>query len=111
MRLDAKGKIIKFGNLLLREGFFRPERVTEEGGLDPIIRGAIKNPAQDIDTSIVDEIRNFLFVTNVSSLDLAAINIQRGRDLGIPDFNTVREAIGLKSESKNISLFLFTCAI
>ena len=98
MRLDEKGKISKFGNLLLREGFFRPERITEEGGLDPIIRGAIKNPAQDIDTNVIDEIRNFLFVTDVSSLDLASINIQRGRDVGLPDFNTVREALGLKSK-------------
>ena len=98
VRLDEKGKVIKFGNLLLREGFFRPERITEEGGLDPILRGAIKNPAQDIDTNIIDEIRNFLFVTNVSSLDLASINIQRGRDLGIPDLNTVRKALGLKSK-------------
>ena len=87
-----------FGNLQLREGFFRPERVTSEGGIDPIIRGAVRNRNQEIDAKIVDELRNFLFLNNGRSLDLAAINIQRGRETGIPDFNTVRQKLGLASK-------------
>ena len=90
----------RFGNLLLREGFFRPERVTKEGGIDPILRGAVKHPSQEVDTKIVDELRNFLFLKGGVGLDLAAINIQRGRETGIPDFNTVRQKLGLKSKHK-----------
>ena len=88
-----------YGHLLLREGFFRPERVTEEGGLDPILRGAVRQPSQEIDTNIVDELRNFLFLKKGIGLDLAAINIQRGRETGIPDYNTVRKKLGLGSKT------------
>ena len=82
--------------MLLREGFFAPERVTREGGITPIFRGAVKQPAQEIDVHVVDELRNFLFPKKGTSLDLGAINIQRGRETGIPDYNTVRKALGLK---------------
>ncbi|XP_065062954.1 peroxinectin A-like isoform X2 [Rhopilema esculentum] len=94
-RFDKNNKISPYGHFALREGFFRPERVTEEGGIDPVLRGAVKRPSQEIDVKIVDEMRNFLFPKNGLGLDLAAINIQRGRDVGIPDYNTVRKALGL----------------
>ena len=54
-------------------------------------------PAQKIDTLMVDELRNALFpVGRGNGLDLAAMNIQRGRDHGLPDFNSVRKYLGLK---------------
>ena len=86
----------------MREGFFRPEKVTKEGGLEPILRGTIKQVAQEVDTKVVDELRNFLFPRNGVGRDLTAINIQRGREKGIPDYNKVRKALGLK---RKISLY------
>lgn len=96
-RLDEQGKVYKHGHILLRESYFHPERIANEGGIEPVLRGMIHMPAQKIDTLIVDELRNALFpVGRHNGLDLASLNIQRGRDHGLPDFNSVRKLLGLK---------------
>ncbi|MDP5033510.1 MAG: hypothetical protein NWP31_01055, partial [Solirubrobacteraceae bacterium] len=52
---------------------------------------------QEIDLKVVDDVRNFLFGPPGSGgFDLAAMNIQRGRDHGLADYNTVRAAYGLR---------------
>src|SRR5262249_36548370 len=45
---------------------------------------------------ITDPVRNFLFgQPGQGGFDLASLNIQRGRDHGLADYNTVRAAYGL----------------
>jgi len=96
LRLDADGNAISHGHLPLMDAFFNPERLTEEGGIEPILRGLAAQVAQDVDPFIQDSIRNFLFgPPGAGGFDLAALNIQRGRDHGIPSYNAVRVAIGL----------------
>lgn len=86
----------------MREMFFKPNRLELEGGLDPIFRGALAFPTQEIDLLLVDEMRNSLFRQDAASpgkhtgFDLASFNIQRGRDHGLADFNTVRKNLGLR---------------
>lgn len=95
-RLDQNLDVIAEGNLELRDAFFNPEAITDEGGIDPILRGLAKQPAQKLDAFIIDDVRNFLFgPPGAGGFDLASLNIQRGRDHGLPRYNDVREQMGL----------------
>ncbi|MCZ6573733.1 MAG: peroxiredoxin [Planctomycetota bacterium] len=96
MRLDASGFEIPQGHLALRDAFFQPARIRTEGGIDPILRGLAAQPAQEVDLLIVDDLRSFLFgPPGAGGLDLAALNIQRGRDHGLPSYNQCRVRMGL----------------
>ncbi len=66
-------------------------------GLDPVIRGAISNKAKRIDLSVIHALRNLLVLkTGGRNMDLASINIQRGRDIQIPLYNEARKNFGLR---------------
>lgn len=96
VRVNNDGDTIPEGNLLLRDGFFQPHRIPDEGGLDPLFKGMGIQIQQDLDSKVVDDVRNFLFgPPGAGGLDLASININRGRERGLPDFNTVRGNFGL----------------
>ena len=96
LRLDSEGNEISEGNLSLSEAFFSPFRITDEGGIEPLLRGLANQECQRIDPYVVDDVRNFLFGEPGSGgFDLASLNIQRGRDHGLPGYNDVREALGL----------------
>ena len=100
-RLNDDGTPVALGPLNLFEGFFDPSRITDEGGIEPILRGLAHQYAQQIDARISDDLRNLLFVGMpgggpvANGTDLAALNIQRGRDHGLADYNTTRLAFGL----------------
>ena len=95
LRLDEFGGTIPEGNLLLRETFFNIAKLTNEGGLAPLFRGVATGQAQKVDAVINDDVRVGLFETIGPAMDLAALNIQRSRDHGLPGLNTVRAAFGL----------------
>nr|MDJ0601683.1 peroxidase family protein [Crocosphaera sp.] len=61
-----------------------------------LLMGLASQQAQELDTLLVDDVRNFLFgPPGAGGFDLASLNLQRGRDHGLPDVNTVRLALGL----------------
>jgi peroxidase len=79
----------------LRDDFFNPGLV-EETGIDPILKYLASDRAQELDTHVVDDVRNFLFgQPGQGGLDLPSLNIQRGRDHGLADYNSTRVAYGL----------------
>ena len=94
-RLEENGESIDAGDLSLRDAFFNPSEIQENGGIDPILRGLADQTAQALDTTVVEDVRSFLFGGGSVGLDLAALNIQRGRDLGVASYNDLREALGL----------------
>lgn len=96
LRLDKNGKEIEQGHLPLRGAFFNPRRILDEGGIEPLLRGLAAQKCQAVDVFVVDDVRNFLFGPPGSGgFDLASLNIQRGRDHGIPGYNDMRETLGL----------------
>jgi hypothetical protein len=96
LRLEKNGKPIREGHLPLRNAFFAPSRITNEGGIEPLLRGLATNQAQELDNYVIDDVRNFLFgLPGAGGFDLASLNLQRGRDHGIPTYNDVRLALGL----------------
>lgn len=96
LRLDANLQEIGFGHLPLVDAFFSPERLVSEGGIGPVLRGLARQTSHPIDPFINNDLRNFLFgPPGAGGFDLASLNIQRGRDHGLPDYNSVRVAYGL----------------
>ena len=92
--LDNDGNPVRDA-IRLKDAFFDPRSVSQVG-IDPLLKYLASDRAQEIDTKVVDDVRNFLFgLPGQGGFDLASLNIQRGRDHGLADYNTVRAAYGL----------------
>uniref|UniRef100_A0A914UQC9 Pleiotrophin/Midkine C-terminal domain-containing protein n=1 Tax=Plectus sambesii TaxID=2011161 RepID=A0A914UQC9_9BILA len=97
-RLDPNFNPIPEGDVQLRDAFFAPHKLLEEGGIDPLLRGAVAAPTKDIvpDGIVNSELTDHLFPNfHRFALDLPALNIQRGRDHALPPYNAYRELCGL----------------
>ncbi|CAH2220198.1 Mpo-A [Pelobates cultripes] len=84
--------------------FFNTWRVVREGGVDPLLRGLMANRAKlnRQNQILVDELREHLFeLFKRLGLDLGAINMQRGREHGLPGYNDFRRVCGL-SQPRNV---------
>jgi hypothetical protein len=93
--LDNNGKEVREA-VALSDAFFNPTLISQ-GGVDPILKYLATDPSSEIDTKVVDSVRNFLFgPPGAGGLDLASLNIERGRDHGLADYNATRQAYGLK---------------
>lgn len=100
IRLTNEGESLEFGSIHLKDAFFNPAILIEEGGIDPLFIGMATQKQQKFDTEVVPALRNFLFGPPGSGgLDLVSINLNRGRERGLPDYNSIREIAGLERQS------------
>lgn len=93
--LDSNNAELPGAPISLRDAFFNSQLILDEG-IEPVLRGMAGQLMQEVDPFMVDELRNFLFgPPGAGGNDLAAMNIQRGRDMGLPSYNQARQAFGL----------------
>ena len=77
------------GPLPLREAFMNPQGYFDSQGTDPILRGWITQPARAVDEFLTSVLTTQLFEREEGmGMDLATLNIQRGRDHGLPPYPT-----------------------
>ncbi|XP_056414382.1 eosinophil peroxidase-like isoform X2 [Hyla sarda] len=89
----------------LHTTFFNSWQVVRKGGIDTLLRGQIANRAKlnRQNQLVVDELRERLFqFLKRTGLDLPAINLQRGREHGLPGYNAYRRFCGL-SAPRNVN--------
>lgn len=91
----------------LSEDFFDPYLLNPAGAVDPltghlssdigpILKGDADGVSQATDLMAINDVRNLLFGNGgFGGEDLMARDIQRDRDNGIPDYNSLRVAMGL----------------
>lgn len=94
-RLDKHGNLVKAE--LLRFLFKRPFLLYKPEVVDQLVRGMIWESAEQTDPFVSQELSGHLFQPPKAKFghDLPAINIQRGRDQGVPGYNDWREWCGL----------------
>ena len=106
-RLDENYRPISAGPLALVEAFFDTSHFTEEGGVDPILRGLLTRNAREVDEFLNSILTNQLFAEDPDTpgMDLAALNVQRSRDHGLPTYLTwkqwAKRECGVESDFRN----------
>ncbi|XP_064485393.1 peroxidase-like [Ornithodoros turicata] len=85
MSLNSHGKQRM---LDLKDFFFDVFDFYKKGKLDDFLRGVSWQLGKAFGPSMVEDVKNFLYrnSSSFSGLDLASLNIQRGRDHGIPGY-------------------------
>lgn len=89
---DTHTESIRLSKLLKQ-----PYDLYHPGVLDSYLLGLANQRSGRMDPTLTTEVTNHLFEKpgKFFGIDLAAINIQRGRDMGVPGYNHFREYCGL----------------
>jgi peroxidase len=107
-RLDRSERGNKTKSVSLKEIFFNPGALAKNNSILPtklkgislsgLTKGMMEQEIAAMDASFVEAIRNHLFeqAGDDGGLDLIALNIQRGRDHGIPSYNKYRKLCGME---------------
>ena len=99
-------------SIVLQNAFFNRETINQHG-IEPTMFGLLANTSNNVDDGFAHSIARKLFVAPGSDdfLDLTALNIQRGRDHGLPGYNAYRKKCGLATLTwQNIGQFILPSA-
>ncbi|XP_064095412.1 peroxidase-like [Macrobrachium nipponense] len=96
--VDGSGKNVAFSQL--KKYFFNPFILYNPGEMANLVRGEVSQSAAAVDTFFSSQVSLHLFQGSEKiGLDLVSLNIQRGRDHGLPSYNRWRMYCGLKPAS------------
>ncbi|CAH2085944.1 unnamed protein product [Euphydryas editha] len=86
-----------YESIFIPEVMFQPSRLRLKPFLDRFLIGMSWQPMQSVDPLVSESLSRYMFHGGSPfGLDLAAINIQRGRDYGVRSYNAYRKLIGMK---------------
>ncbi|KAG9509646.1 Lactoperoxidase [Fragariocoptes setiger] len=87
----------KIESIRLSKLLKQPYDLYHPGVIDTYVLGLVNQRAGRMDPTLSTEVTNHLFEKpgKFFGMDLAAINIQRGRDMGVPGYNHFREYCGM----------------
>ncbi|XP_011161795.1 peroxidase isoform X2 [Solenopsis invicta] len=93
--------------LQLAEHFFNPRIIESEEIFDGLLRGLATQTSQKMDINLIPDMTSKLYTSKGNNLGLDAISldIERGRDHGLPGYNYYRRYCGL-STAKTFDEFL-----
>lgn len=84
----------------LKDSVFRTDFAFSHGGIDSLLRGSFITNNEAFDPSLNNFLNNHLFegldkTSPTKRFSLSALNINRGRDHGLPGYNFYRSLCGL----------------
>ncbi|KAK7872169.1 hypothetical protein R5R35_001733 [Gryllus longicercus] len=83
--------------LRLNQHFNRPRVLEEPGHFDGLVRGLATQNSQKSDMTFTEDITSLLYQDSDNyGLDIISLDIQRGRDHGLPGYNQFRRMCGLQ---------------
>ncbi|OWA53434.1 Peroxidasin-like protein [Hypsibius exemplaris] len=91
----------------LSNTFFKANEIYKLGMLDEVLRGMTDQSGKIVENSATTELSQHLFPTNGTALfglDLISVNIQRGRDHGLPAYRNWRKLCGLSTADNFVGL-------
>jgi hypothetical protein len=94
VQFDEYGNQVSPPGVLMDMFFMKANMFAQYAGADGYLRKLGADVSNKLDVYMVEDLRSMLFDPS-SAHDLAATNIQRGRDLGLPTFNNMRRTLGL----------------